>query len=90
MWVLIFPPQSPINFKLKLEINFTRPSDRLDCDRVTSVKALSARVIGFSGTWRVTSFESIFICKWADRDDDGDDVVESLNFDREGEFDDKV
>ena len=67
---------SPINFKLKLDINFTRPSDRLDYARVTSVKALSARVIGFSG-------------KWADGDDDGD-VVESLNFDREGEFDDKV
>ena len=47
-------------------------------------------MIGFSGTLRVTSFESIFICKWADSDDDGDDVVESLNFDREGEFDDKV
>ena len=62
----------PINFKLKLDINFTRPSDRLDYARVTSVKALSARVIGFSG-------------KWADGD-----VVESLNFDREGEFDDKV
>ena len=30
------------------------------------------------------------LCKWADSDDDGDDVVESLNFDREGEFDDKV
>ena len=61
VWVLIFPPQSPINFKLKLDINFTRPSDRLDCARVTSVKALSARVIGFSGTWRVTGFESIFM-----------------------------
>ena len=70
------PPQPPTNFKLKLDINFTRPSDRLDYARVTSVKALSARVIGFSG-------------KWADGDDDGD-VVESLNFDREGEFDDKV
>ena len=31
-----------------------------------------------------------FLCKWADGDDDGDGVVESLNFDREGEFDDKV
>ena len=49
--MLIFTP-----FATMLDINFTRPSDRLDCDRVTSVKALSAGVIGFSGTWRVTSF----------------------------------
>ena len=27
VWLLIFPPQSPINFKLKLEINFTRPCE---------------------------------------------------------------
>ena len=37
--------------KMRIKIiNFTGPGDRLDCARVTSVNALSARVIGFSGT----------------------------------------
>ena len=43
--------------KMRIKIiNFTGPGDRLDCARVTSVNALSAHVIGFSGTLKGHQF----------------------------------